>query len=136
MKTIGRIFIILALSLVVVGGAVAFSHTSLATQLFSGSGPEGGRGQFEGRQPPTDLAAQNQTDPGQFEQGTREGRFAEGQFPGGDGFRGGEGGRASMNNLLDLMKNLVIIIVIVLFVALIDIGLKRRRKKAPISASI
>lgn len=133
MKIVWRTLIILAVAMVVVVGAIAFSHSNLATQLDM----DGGR---EGRFP--DGAASEgfpdgEVDRSQFDQFAAEGGFpergdhgGEGRFEGGNGRSANQGGAAgSFFNLTGLLKNLGIISAIFLAVALIDTLFGRIRKR-------
>lgn len=120
MKIIWRTLIILAAAMMVVGGAFALSHTSAATQLGVGERFPGG--------PPPNFA------PDGFNRDQSTGNFPERGFGEGDGRFPNREGAGSLFNLGGLLRNLGIITIIFLVVALIDIliGRIRRRRKATV----
>lgn len=107
MKLIGKIILILAAALVVVGATVALANTGLL--------PSGGRGEFREGRPERTLAVGEE--PVDFERGERS------EFGRGEGREGGFG-----FGWLSWVKNLGLIGLIVAGVALVD-RLRTRRPK-------
>ncbi len=121
MKIIGRILIILAAALIVVGAAVAFTRTDMAVQFM----PGGRGGEFAERGFPEGEHLERG---GDFNGQAPEG-FGQGEFQRGERHGGRSGGTLGFFSFSGIGRYLLTIGVIVLAVVMIDrlFSWKKRR---------
>ncbi len=128
MKIIGRILIILAVALIVVGAAYAFVQTDMAAQLLPGGrGGEFAEGGFpEGEH--LDRGARPE-----FQEGNFNGQPPQGEFMRGGRHDGRSGGTLGFFSFLSMGRHLLTIGVIVLVVVMIDWLSSRRKRRVRIA---
>lgn len=124
MKIIGRIVIILAAALIVVGAAYAFVQTDMAAQLLPGGLAE--RGFPEGEH--LDRGARPE-----FQEGDFNGQPPQGEFLRGGRHGGRSDGTLGFFSFLSIGRHLLMIGVIVLVVVMIDWLLSWRKRRVRVA---